>query len=103
MEWETKRGGIRLRRAAKEGDVGAVAALLRGGAAVDAADTGRMVPGCTALIFAAARGQLECVRLLLEAGADTTLRGECEWADKKTALEWAEINGHAEVTALLRG
>ena len=46
---------------------------------------------------------VQAAEILLEAGADTTLRGECEWAEKKTALEWAEINGHAEVTALLRG
>ena len=81
--------------AASTGHAGAVAALLHRGAEVDAADSAH---GRTALIFAAFRGSAECVRLLLEAGADTALR-----ASGKTALEVAEMQGHAEVAALLRG
>lgn len=54
--------------------------------------------GRTALIFAAFRGSAECARLLLEVGADASLR-----ALGKTALEVAEMQGHAEVVALLRG
>ena len=69
--------------------------LADGGAEVDAADSDY---GRTALIFAAFRGSAECVRLLLDAGADTALR-----ASGKTALEVAEMQGHAEVAALLRG
>ena len=54
--------------------------------------------GFTALIRAAYRGNPECVRLLLEAGADGTRR-DCFG---KTALEYAENNGHGEVASLLR-
>ena len=74
-----------------------MAALLDSGAAdlVDAVGGN----GFTALICAAAFGHAECVRLLLEVGADASLRGK----DSRTALEHAEARGHAEVAALLRG
>ena len=81
--------------AASMGHAGAVAALLHRGAEVDALDSAH---GRTALIFAAFRGSAECVRLLLKAGADAALR-----ASGKTAFEVAEMQGHAEVAALLRG
>ena len=53
--------------------------------------------GATPLFIAAQQGRLASVRLLIEAGADDTLT-----ADGKTALRWAEQNGHTEVAALLR-
>ncbi len=100
-------GGTALMRAAERGQAGVVAALLHGGAAVDAA----------ALVGAARKGKAECARLLLaaavdparmEAGAGSTLRR----SDEKTALEEAEQRsrgyqrpakkrGLAEVVALL--
>ena len=61
------------------------------------------VDGWTALMRAAYYGQAECARLLLEAGADATLRATGgEW-EGKTALEVAEEEGEAEIVALLRG
>ena len=64
--------------------------------------------GATALIIAACWGQAECARLLLEAGADASLRGTGGRWEGKTALELAEDpspfpakEGHAEVAALI--
>ena len=76
-----------------------MAALLEGGAAVDAVNN----LGATALVFAATTAQPRCVRLLLEAGADATLRATGGDYEGKTALEMAELGGEAEVAALLRG
>eukprot|EP01048_Picozoa_sp_COSAG05_P028915 COSAG05_NODE_9230_length_638_cov_0.543599_1_plen_96_part_00 len=90
-------------RAADGGHTAAVEALLRLGADPNATrDSG----GSTALMEAALRGHAECVRLLLEAGADATLRATGGGWEGKTALELAEQKGykkgHAEVAALLR-
>jgi ankyrin repeat protein len=51
---------------AGQGDLTALQACLDSGAAVDSRDS----EGCTALHFAADRGQPEAVMLLLAAGAD---------------------------------
>ena len=80
--------------AAFYGHAGAVSALVRLGADLDARDGN----GWTALIWAAANGQVECARALLAGGADRTLRR----SDGKTALEMAEAYGPAELAALLR-
>ena len=42
-------------------------------------------------------GYLAIATRLLEGGADLTLRNE----DGKTALDYARLNGHSEVVALL--
>ena len=55
--------------------------------------------GHTPLLAAAYNDSAECVRLLLAAGADVSVRGKDSW----TALEHAEARGHAAVAALLRG
>ena len=53
---------------------------------------------------AAEKGHAEVARLLLEAGADATLRATNEWRwEGQTALEVAEERGRAEVAALLAG
>eukprot|EP00042_Codosiga_hollandica_P026775 m.128879 g.128879 ORF g.128879 m.128879 type:complete len:217 (+) comp52298_c0_seq6:55-705(+) len=53
--------------------------------------------GNTALIYSARDGNLRCVRLLLEYGANTALTG---WAGQ-TAIERAREEGHDAVVALL--
>ena len=49
----------------------------------------------TALMFAAAEGQTEVVKLLLAAGADATLKD----VDGDTARNFAAQNGHTETVA----
>ena len=100
-----KDGSTPLLMAAKFGNVGCVVRLLGAGAEVDRAGQ----KGNTPLIMASSSvrgddtGQLDCARLLLEAGADATrkemdglLRGDM------TALQRAEQRGHAAIAALLR-
>ena len=53
--------------------------------------------GATALHRASAAGHGRCVRLLLEVRAD--LRRKCLG---KSALEWAQANGHTEFVGLLQ-
>ena len=68
--------------------------LLDRGANVDAIDGNG---GATPLFLAGTRGHTECVRLLLDRGADPSI--ETHWG---TVAEDAEKRGHAEVAALLR-
>ena len=77
---------------------GAVSALVRLGADLDARDS----RGETALMEAAAMGETECARVLLAGGADRTLRATGGDYVFKTALEIAEEECEAEVAALLR-
>jgi ankyrin repeat protein len=51
----------------------------------------------TPLILAAYFNRLQCVEVLLDLGADITIRSD----HKKTALDFARARGHAEITALL--
>ena len=117
-------GGARIDAADLESAIGmgmarAVAALVEAGAPVDttyaAAGTGdtallrrlldaganvdeRRANGCTALHAAAAMNQLAAAQLLLERGADRSLR-DATW--NGTPAGWAEHNGHRELAQLL--
>jgi hypothetical protein len=80
--------------AAEAGDAAEVARLLASGAAAD----GRPTPGGeTPLMRAAARGQEDVVRVLLDAGADACARR----ADGFTPLILAVFFGHEAVVRLL--
>jgi len=68
--------------------------LLKNGADINAQGTAE---GFTALMTAAAEGQLEIVRLLLVHGADQTLTDK----DGDTAESFARQNGHSSVIAML--
>ena len=87
-----------IARAALNGHAGAVSALVRLGADLDATDSN----GWTALMTAAQYGEVECARALLAGGADRTLRATGGPSEGKTALEIADANGKAAVAALLR-
>ncbi len=89
-----------LYMAACNGHAGAVSALARLGADLDARSRR---DGTTALMDAAFYGEVELVRVLLAGGADSSLRAAGGHRVGKTALEMAEQAGKAEVAALLRG
>jgi len=83
-----------LRDAARQGDVDAVVALLRGGADVN----GAAGDGMTALHWAASSGHAEVAMRLLGAGADpdpTTRIGQ------HTPLHLAGVGGHVDVMRVL--
>ncbi len=68
--------------------------LLDAGALVDVVDNDEQF---TALMFAAAEGQLENVKLLAEAGADRNRKD----VDGETAIDFAKANGHTELVQWL--
>ena len=53
--------------------------------------------GAKALIIAAGEGNIDIVELLLTAGAETNLKD----SEGKTALMWAEKEGHHDIVYLL--
>ncbi len=94
-------GPTALAIAARAGHLDAVRALLELGAAVDAPSS----IGQTALLSAIFSGQpAEMVGVLLDAGADPTVRAACLSGCAQSegdALEWARRAGDPEVVALL--
>ena len=81
--------------AAAAGQAGALYVLLNHGADPDARER---ETGNTALMLAANRARLEEVKLLLQAGADPTLKAKDGW----TALAAADMIGDSEIVELLR-
>ena len=80
--------------AARAGDVARVNAALAKGADIDA----KSRYGVTALMFAADKGHIEIVRLLLEKGADTNVQ---DTFYQMRALDLALTNNHMTVAKLL--
>ena len=83
-----------LIKAASGGDVQTLSRLLKGGADANAQDPQR----CGAMQWAVYHGHTECVRLLVEHGADIHRQ---VFGYKNTALGWAAIWGHTEIVRLL--
>ena len=54
--------------------------------------------GDTALILAASNGKVQCVRLLVDGGADRWIRSN----EGKTALNYAASKGHESIMTILR-
>ena len=89
------KGSNALMDAAAMGHTHVVQLLLRHFAKLDLQDS---EADATALMLAAWKGHAECVRVLLDAGADVMVRH----AEGLTAFELAELNGQSSVIALLR-
>lgn len=80
--------------AARDGELSQVEALLAAGVPIDAPTR----YGATALTFAASKGHLEIVRILLERGADPNVR---DTFYNQTPLSWAAYGDGKELLALL--
>ena len=94
VEPEPERITKALIQAASGGDVQALATLLKGGADANAQNR----PRYCAMEGAVYHGHTECVRLLIEHGADIHRH---VFGHKNTALGWAAIWGHTEIVRLL--
>jgi hypothetical protein len=86
--------GAELFAAASAGDLAKVQALLDGGLSPDAKNE----YGATPLAYAADKGHLEIVKLLLARGATVDVE---DTFYQSTALAWAAYNGHAEIVRAL--
>lgn len=85
----------RLILAAKEGDVHTVKALLDAGTDVNATVQG--YAGMTPLMHASRSNHIDCVKVLISAGANVRIKNELG----RTALKIAEGNGNLEIVKLL--
>jgi len=85
----------RLILAAKEGDVQTVRALLDAGTDVNATVEG--YAGMTPLMHASRSNHVDCVKVLISAGANVRMKNELG----RTALKIAEGNGNREIVKLL--
>lgn len=86
--------GAELHEAARNGDLAAVRTLLDAGVPVDA----KSEYGATALSFAADKGHLEIVKLLLSRGAAIDVT---DTFYQSTPITWAVYNGRADVVKAL--
>lgn len=80
--------------AAANGDAGTLHDLIAGNSDVNAVDA----IGATALMYAARNNQIECMKVLLDAGADPFLKTKKGY----TALWFAENNAHVDAASMLR-
>ena len=94
VDYSNSKGTTALHKAASEGHVDVVRALLAAGAFVDVAE----FDGDTPLLNAAYSGHAEVVRILLEAGADESIKS----SQGKTAIQHARARKHREVVRALR-
>jgi ankyrin repeat protein len=86
--------GEELRSAASRGDLARVSALLEAGTDVNA----KSEYGATALSYAADKGHLDVVKLLLARGAEVDPEDSFYHS---TPITWAGYNGHVEVVKAL--
>ena len=91
VDWQTGYGWTPLHEASRWGFTAFVMLLIKHDANLN--KTNKF--GDTPLILAAKHNKMANVRALIEAKADTTLRGD----GNKTAAEWAEHKGHHGITA----
>ena len=95
LDLQTTCGSTALSSAAYLGRTDVVEMLVKGGAQLDLQND----EGATALMGAAQRGHTNAIRALLRAGADPSIRSA---ADKLTARQLAEAEGHTMAADVLR-
>ena len=88
---------LRVISVAKYGDIELLAQLITAGADVNAADN----DGWTPLHWAAYKGHVECVRLLLAAPGIDVNKADKNKKYGWTPLIWAVVKGHVECVRLL--
>ena len=94
---------IRLIDAAKNGYPSKLKQLLDEGVSIDDTDHG----GHSALIFSAMAGHLECVQILLHAGADPMTKTYDGWDAYHAAMFYGDFRGatrppYGEIMAIIR-
>lgn len=87
------RGGS-LHHCARTGQIEHMTRLLASSSEVNR----KTILGATALHYAAARGDRQCVQTLLESGANPALYDH----HGKTPCDWAQAQGQSDLTELLR-
>ncbi len=90
---------LALALAAQNNQAEAVAALLSSGADPDRYNPPGGHSHCTALQSAIAEGHLETVKILVEAGADLSIK---DIHHNAPALTWAEYSGHKDVLKYIK-
>ena len=86
---------IQLIKAAENGNIDKVKALIKQGANIDTTDNNRATP----LHWASANGHKDTVSLLIGKGADIDAADN----NRATPLHWASANGHKDTVSLLIG
>ena len=97
VDTATKWGWTALHFACTKGALDVALALIAASAPIDGVTRD---DGMSPVQYAAANGEIAIARALVDAGCDLTTRDNT--FHEKTALEWAEMHGHAEVVALLK-
>lgn len=87
-----------LMACAEKGHTGIACDLIQAKADLEARLTGKIGGGATALMLAAAKGQAEMVRLLLDKGANTAAADN----NGATAGRYAAHNGHTDLAEIIR-
>ena len=98
VDTATKWGWTALHFACTKGALDVALALIAASAPIDGVTRD---DGMSPVQYAAANGEIAIARALVDAGCDLTTRDNT--FHEKTALEWAEMHGHVEVVALLKG
>ena len=100
--------GERLLLAAQRGDLPTLRQALRDGADVNAVLQEGNTQGCSALMLAILNDRFEAANILLDAGANVHYMRPQDIRDRKTtngqtALWWAAVKGHMQLTQRLVG
>ncbi len=88
---------VALHESSRKGNAITIGMLIQHGANKDATDDN----GATPLMWATINGKMEAVKVLLEAGAEQSIKATRNIFARKTAREIAVENGYQGIAALL--